>query len=223
MQAEATLTTRGGNVLHAVDTYTKQTDRQPQYPMHPSTTQLAAAPDSDIVVSRTVTLTTPVSDINATEVGFSTRYTLTTHSPGQANPFRSLQFFIPGIWYLNSQAVSPPGALAGASVMQGLLQQTKKDCFNKITPPRRAHARAHARALSLSLSLSLTHFLLLVFIRPSCTGNLDASHVLVREDRLPIPLAMVRMLPASAVNNTLTMAHVHPDGSRCAHPWHMSV
>jgi hypothetical protein len=65
----------------------------------------------------------------AAPLGFSSRFALGVDTPTGLDAPR--EFFMPGVWYLRSQPVTPPGALA---------------------------------------------------------GDLNASHVLIREDRLPLPL-----------------------------------
>lgn len=84
------------------------------------------------------------------DVAFSSRFSLASIMPAT---IRDRQFFMPGVWYLNSQSVSPPHAIA---------------------------------------------------------ADLNARHVLVREDRLPLPLVMVR---AAETGSTTALVHTSPNGS----------
>ncbi len=109
-QASGTVRTPGGSELHVLDTF-------------------AAAGSGGFVVQRTVT----VAEAGEGEAAFSSRFSLASQDPAT---LREREFFMPGVWYLNSQAVTPPHALA---------------------------------------------------------GDLDASAVLLREDRLPLPMILSRV------------------------------
>jgi hypothetical protein len=98
------------------------------------------------VVRRRVTVTAAGEG----DIGFASRFSLVSDA---AVSLRQREFFMPGVWYLHSQALAPAGALA---------------------------------------------------------GDLDAPAVLVREDRLPLPMVMVRE-PGSGA--TLSLVHRQPNGA----------
>eukprot|EP00040_Diaphanoeca_grandis_P033358 m.204228 g.204228 ORF g.204228 m.204228 type:complete len:730 (-) comp32881_c2_seq5:150-2339(-) len=141
--AKATARASDGSVLWLVDSYlpsskgvrmsrkiTVTAETTPP-PPHPSTT----------------------SGDHGVDYAFSSRYTLKSR---KALTLKQREFFMPGIWYLNSDKIAPPGAIA---------------------------------------------------------GDLDAKYVLVREDRLPLPMVLVRD-PVSGA--TATLQNVNPNGSTFA-------
>jgi hypothetical protein len=111
--------------------------------------RFSAAAAGGFSVQRTVT----VLAAGEGDVGFSSRFSLVSDAAAKLTEF---EFFMPGIWYRNSQALAPGKALA---------------------------------------------------------GDLGAPAILVREDRLPLPMVMLRE-PASGA--TLTLAHRKPNGSSFA-------
>ena len=111
--------------------------------------RFSAAAAGGFSVQRTVT----VLAAGEGDVGFSSRFSLVSDAAANLTDF---EFFMPGIWYRNSQALAPAKALA---------------------------------------------------------GDLGAHAILVREDRLPLPLVMLRE-PASGA--TLTLVHRKPNGSSFA-------
>lgn len=125
--AAATVTTPAGSQFQVTDVFT-------------------VATPTELVVHRTV----DVLEAAPSDVGFSSRFSLGMYEP---EGFDTSEFFVPGIWYDESQDETPERALA---------------------------------------------------------HNLSDSHILIREDRLPLPLVAMRDSTQTQVT-TLVRQKIHPE------------